>query len=175
MTVGDHDPADIPVSEWVALRPVIKSRLADPRVRKRLDAPYAVNRNYDIPYVCGMNVGWDEVFADLHCPINAAPIGDGGAVVDLTPFIWLHECGEMAFIEYYGDIYQQAHKLITIAEHDEVTGAGLNWRRYCRFFDSYDRSTEGETLKVVPKRLFLRPYQDSGDWLLITQMQAVMV
>jgi hypothetical protein len=179
MTVGGHDPADDPSSDWLDLRPIIKSRLDDPRVKARLATPYRVTRTYDIPYVAGISVDHDELFADVSVPIDAAPL-DGAVMgrlglVNLTPFVWLHECGEQAFIELYGDIYDQAHKLITIAEHDAVVGAGINWQRYSRFFDAYDRSTEGEKLKRVPRKLFMRPYTDSGDYLLISQMQAVMV
>jgi hypothetical protein len=174
VTVGDHDPADDPSGEWLDLRPIVRSRLNDPRVKARIAAPYRVSSGYDVPYVCGISVSDDELFADLHCPIAAAPIGKGNAPVNLVPFIWLHECGEKSFVELFGDIYMQAHKLITIAEHDEVVGAGLNWYRYSRFFDAYDRSTERETLQRVPRKLFMRPYTDSGDWLLVNRMQAAM-
>jgi hypothetical protein len=178
MTVGGHDPADDPSSDWLALRPIVRWRLDDTRVKARLATPYRVTRTYDIPYVAGISVDHDELFADVSVPIDAAPMlvepGFQG-LFNLTPFVWLHECGEQAFIELYGDIYDLAHKLITIAEHDAVVGAGINWQRYSRFFDAYDRSTEGETLKRVPRKLFMRPYTDSGDYLLINQMQAVMV
>jgi hypothetical protein len=178
MTVGGHDPADDPSSDWLALRPIVRSRLDDPRVKARLATPYRVTRTFDIPYVAGISVDHDELFADVSVPIDAAPISPVMGllgIVNLTPFVWLHECGEQAFIELYGDIYDQAHKLITIAEHDMVVGAGINWQRYSRFFDAYDRSTEGEKLKRVPRKLFMRPYTDSGDYLLINFMQAVMV
>lgn len=179
MTVGGHDPADDPTGEWLALRPVIKSRLSDPRVRQRLEAKYTVFHGYDVPYVCGMSVDWDGFFVDQEFhkayPLDAAPVGKGGAIFDVTRFVWLHECGEMAFIEFWGDFYLFAHKLITIAEHDEAVEAGIDWRRYVRFFDSYDRSTEGEKLRRVSRKLYMRPYRDEGDWLLINQMQAVMV
>jgi hypothetical protein len=193
MTVGDHDPADDPSGEWLLNRPVVYSRLKDPRVMARLATPYRVDFSYDIPYVCGIDDDDDVLYADISCPINAAPAElwakggtgplskagkgsrDGGGTIDLTPFVWLHECGEKVFIELFDDVYLDAHGLITIAEHDAVVEAGINWKRYSNWFDRFDRRTERETIKRVPKKLFMVPYRHEGDWLLIGQMQAAMV
>jgi hypothetical protein len=189
MTVGDHDPADDPSGEWLLNRDVVYSRLRDPRVKARLATPYRVVFGYDIPYVCGISTGNDELFPDVSCPINAAPAdlwaktstgplskaNPRGGTIDLTPFVWLHECGEKAFIELYDDIYLDAHGLITIAEHDAVVEAGIHWKRYSNWFDRFDRRTEREAIKRVPKQLFMAPYRHMRDDLLITQMQLAMV
>src|SRR5260370_42278616 len=99
MTVGGHDPADDPTGVWLALRPVIKSRLSDPRVRQRLEAKYTVFHGFDVPYVCGMSVGLGGFFLgqEFHkaYPLEAAPAGKGGAAGDWGPFLSLHGCGEM--------------------------------------------------------------------------------
>ena len=188
MTVGDHDPADDPSGEWLADRPRVYSRLNDPRVKARLGTPYRVSLDYDIPYVCGISEDNDELFADRTCRIDAAPADlwaqpgsgplssrGGRGPIDLTRFIWLHECGEKAFIDLYDDDYDGAHALITIAEHDAVVEAGINWKRYSKFFEDAAGRTERERLKRVPAKLFMRPYTNEDDWLLISRMQAAMV
>jgi hypothetical protein len=188
VTVGDHDPADDPTGDWLELRPIAKSRLNDPRVKVRLATPYRVSFDYDIPYVCGISEDNDELYADRTCRIDAAPAdlwapGGSGPLssrggkgpIDLTRFIWLHECGEKAFIDFFDDPYDLAHKLITIPEHDAVVEAGINWKRYSKFFEDAAGRTERETLRRVPMKLFMRPYTNEDDWLLISRMQAAMM
>jgi hypothetical protein len=174
VSVGEHDPSDYPTGDWNLLRPMVASRLADPRVQARLCAPYRVDGTCDIPYVCAISEDWATLFHDLNCPIASAPIGKNNMLVDVTPFIWLHECGEKCFIELFDDMYLFAHKYITIAEHDAVVAAGINWRRYCAFFDAYDNRDEHKLLTCVPRTIYQRPYRDSGDWALLQRMIDVM-
>lgn len=126
-----------------------------------------------MPYICGAGINADRIFADLNFPITEAPVD--GIPVDVTKYCWLHEIGEWCFIEFWGDLYDQAHKLITIAEYDAVVTDGLPPVAYFSMFQAFDRRDERENIQTVSRDLYLRPYIDSGDWLLLERMRRVMV
>jgi hypothetical protein len=175
MTVGEHDPADFPTVSWLDYRPIIASRLKDPRLINALNVPYWINFDYDVAYVCGICTSLRGVFCDRNVPLRNAPVGRNGELIDLAPFVWLHECAEWCFIELWGDTYLFGHSLITIAEHDAVIAAGISWRKYCVFFDAYDRRDETVTnINRTPRTLYQRPYIECSDYLLLQRMRETM-
>jgi hypothetical protein len=160
MSIG-HRAHRSSTPEWPAQNAELDRRLQDPRVRERLAIEFKVNQSYDVPYLAGISKDNRTLYVDLHFPLTKLRVD--GELCNVTDPLWVHECGEKAFIELYGDHYLTAHRLITIIEHRIVTKVmGLDWKLYNDAFEPYLKPVEHEKIRRPPPDLFLRPYIDSG-------------
>ena len=173
MSVGDGAHAHAPFGDWHELRQIVASRLSDPRVKAALGRRPRIDRNYDIAYILGVSADLTTLYADRDFPLTALAVGPRS--IDVTDEGWLHECGEACFILLFGDHYNRAHRLITVAEHDIVVARGINWPLYKDAFAPYAKRDENKRIHRSPRDLFLRPYEDSGDWLTLQRIRDTMV
>jgi hypothetical protein len=168
--IGHHHPGGhTPDPSWHEMRSVVHSRLADPRVQAALSKDHKVSQDYQVAYIAGISKTLTTLYADSEFPLTSFPVK--GKTYDVTDELWLHECGEACFILLFGDHYLRAHRLITVAEHDMAVSRGINWPAYVESFEIYARADEHETIRQSPPDLFMRPYQDSGDWQLIQRIR----
>jgi hypothetical protein len=173
MSVGDSAHRHAPGSDWNEARQIIRARFADPRVAEALNRTPKINREFDIAYILGASNDLTTLYADRDFPLTDLPVGTER--IDVTGEGWLHEIGEALFILLFGDHYNRAHRLITIAEHDKVVGHGTSWPLYKDAFAPYAKRDEHKRIRRSPPDLFLRPYQDSGDWLTLQRIRDTMV
>jgi hypothetical protein len=169
MSSGDLQHHHQPTAEWHDLRRVAASRFADPRVKLALTRAHGIDQSFDIAYVAGISNDLRTLYVDRHFPLH-----DFDGAGDVTDELWLHECGEALFILLWRDSYFRAHKLITCVEHDLVVARGVGWNGYKAAFDVWDKRDEHEKIIRSPPDLFLEPYKQSGDWLLLKRIQDTM-
>ena len=169
MSAGDVRHIHRPNANWPSLREVAQRRLSDPRAQLALERDHDIDQSYDIAYIAGISNDLRTLYVDRHFPLHN--FDDAG---DVSDELWLHECGEALFILIWGDHYLQAHHMITVVEHDLVVQRGVNWHGYSSSFDLYDKRDTHEKILRSPADLFLRPYVDSGDFVLLARIQATM-
>ena len=146
-------------------RSKVDLRLNDPRIKRVLERRPQLDHSYDIPYVAGASNDLTTLYIDRDFPIER--------IEDMRA-LWLHEAGEASFIRHFNDDYDTAHRLITIAEKQLVEGHGKNWKAYDAPFRAYSKHARHELIRRVPHDLFMAPYLQSGDAVLVRRMRAAM-
>jgi hypothetical protein len=100
------------------------SLLDDPRVKARLARRPIVDRRFDMPFVAGYSKDGARVYIDRHLPARGIKIG--ARIVNVVPFLVIHETVESALIAVFGYKYQVAHEFATLAENRAVRAAGYD-------------------------------------------------
>ena len=169
MSSGDVRHQHRPTGHWHELRRVYMHRMEDERVRVALGKRYNVNTTFDIAYIAGISTKLDTLYVDRHFPLQH--FDKAG---DVTVELWLHECFEALCILIWADSYMEAHRLATVAEHDLVTARGVDWNGYKSSFKLWDKRDEHEKIVRSPANLFLEPYKQSHDYVLLRRIQETM-
>lgn len=132
-----------------------------------------LDRDHDIPYLAGYNVGCTKIYIDRH--LEKSFTDHKGVRHDVDRFLILHEAAEKAMIDTWGLHYQHAHQIALRAEEAAVRAAGIEWRDYDRFMQQWIKTADSNKLTKVPHDLDLTPYLDENDGELIKMMQRAMV
>src|ERR1700686_4632061 len=148
--------------EWF-VSSLMLDRALDAIVRrvKKLD------RAHDIPYLAGYSRDGKTIYIDRHMP---KMMKFRGREVDTDRFLIMHEEVEKTLIDQLNLHYLHAHQIATRAEEAAVRAAGIRWRDYDRFMQTYVKRIGDERLKKVPADLDLKPYRDEHDFDLLQRM-----
>ncbi len=136
--------------------------LKNEAVQEHLSRPFSINREYDLPYICGYSNDGLTVYMDRHLP-ELVKLQLDGKVYEFnpTPTLITHERTEKALIDALGYGYEQAHRVATAAERRlfvQLVGPGL-WPSYQARMDQFAKADEHEKLKKLPKDLDMTPYE----------------
>lgn len=176
MSVGHHNHARLSVhgNDWDEARRIIAARESSPRMRWRRRNRPRIVRTYDIAYIAGISNSGEVIYIDRHFPLTSYPVLFRR--YDVTDELILHEGDEQIYIEYFGDHYLRAHRLVTVAEHDLVVRRRIDWRPYEAGFERFAKVDERlESITRSPSDLFLRPYIDSRDTKTLERIRHTMV
>ena len=148
--------------EWY-ISTLMMDRALDAVVRrvKRLD------RDHDIPYLAGYSLDGDVIYIDRHMPES---MRYDGREINIDRYLILHEEVEKTLIDRLDLHYLHAHQIAMRAEQAAVRAAGIPWRVYDRFVQSYVKEIGDERLEKVPADLDLKPYRDEHDYDLVQRM-----
>ena len=158
MSAGHHHSTDLTQHE---LDDLLDEVLANPKVKAQLAKPFKLITTKDIPLLGSSNIGWTNVYTDVHLrfrdwPYGLIPIGDRR--LDVKPGLIRHERLEPILENFYGWNYSPpSHE---IAQHYEVRlyrEMGFDPRTVEKAFVPFIRSDEKEKLPNVPTDLDLRP------------------
>lgn len=128
-----------------------------------------VSREYDIPYVAGMNTASTTVYIDRHLPVGLCEIK--GKQVDVARFIVLHEVIESLLMTRFGLSYSKAHQVALYAERSAVEAEGVDWYAYDEYIEHWLDKLLEDKCERVPKDLNFTPYlENEEDWV-IKEMQ----
>jgi len=146
-------------------RSKVDLRLSDPRIKQIINRRPRIDHSFDIPYVAGVSTDMTTLYIDRDFPIER---------IEDMEALWLHEAGEAALMRFFNDGYDTAHRLITIAEKQLVERHGKNWKAYDAPFRAYAKHARHELIRRVPRDLFMAPYAQSGDPVLVRRMREAM-
>lgn len=129
-----------------------------------------INRTYDVPYLAGYNKRGTVIYIDRKVPTEL-PIANGKKreMVNILPYLALHESVEDHVEEMFGYKYQVSHKIATAAEREAVEADGHSWALYeshLRFWIEKCR----QDFSYLPPDLDLQPYIDCKDDRLLAKM-----
>lgn len=152
------------IPEWF-VSSLMMDRALDAVVRraKRID------RKHDVPYLAGYSQDGKTIYIDRHMPKT---MRYGGRDIDTDRYLILHEAVEKTLIDQLDLHYLHAHQIATRAEQAAVRAAGIRWRDYDRFMQTYVKRIGDERLTKVPADLDLKPYRDEHDDDLVRRMLA---
>jgi hypothetical protein len=158
--IAPHKKLRLP--EWY-VSSLMMERALDAIVRrvKKFD------RKHDIPYLAGYSLDGKTIYIDRHMPKS---FKFRGRTIETDRFLILHEEVEKTLIDQLGLHYLHAHQIATRAEEAAVRAAGVEWRAYDRFMQTYVKHIGDERLTKVPKDLDLKPYRDEHDDDLLRRM-----
>ena len=128
-----------------------------------------LDRKHDIPYVAGYSRDGKTIYIDRHLP---SEMEYKGRKINTDRFLLLHEEVEKTLIDQLNLHYLHAHQIATRAEEAAVRAAGINWRDYDRFMQTYVKKMGDERLNKIPADLDLKPYRDEHDLDLVRRMLA---
>jgi hypothetical protein len=148
--------------EWY-ISTLMMDRALDAVVRrvKRFD------RDHDIPYLAGYSLDGKVIYIDRHLPTS---MRYDGREIETDRYLILHEEVEKALIDRLDLHYLHAHQIASRAEQAAVRAAGIPWRVYDKFMQTYVKQIGDERLEIVPADLDLKPYRDEHDHDLIRRM-----
>ena len=126
-----------------------------------------LDRKHDIPYVAGYSRDGKTIYIDRHLP---SEMEYKGRKINTDRFLLLHEEVEKTLIDQLNLHYLHAHQIATRAEEAAVRAAGINWRDYDRFMQTYVKKMGDERLNKIPADLDLKPYRDEHDTELLQRM-----
>lgn len=154
-----------PVKDWLMSQKILDDAVK--AILKRV----RINRSYDIPYTAGYSCDGKTIYIDRHLPKKMVVKGRS---INTDKFIILHEAVEKALIAYLNLHYQYAHQIALRTEQNAVRAAGIEWRTYDRFMQTYIKEIGDERLSRIPADLDIQPYQDEHDKKLLTKMKKLM-
>jgi hypothetical protein len=120
-----------------------------------------------LPYLAGYSEDGKTIYIDRHMP---KAFKFRGRAIETDRFLILHEEVEKTLIDQLGLHYLHAHQIATRAEQAAVRAAGVNWRDYDRFMQTYVKQIGDERLTKVPDDLDTKPYRDEHDNDLLQRM-----
>jgi hypothetical protein len=126
-----------------------------------------LDRKHDIPYVAGYSKDGKTIYIDRHLP---SEMQYKGRTINTDRFLLLHEEVEKTLIDQLNLHYLHAHQIATRAEEAAVRAAGISWRDYDRFMQTYVKKMGDERLTKIPADLDLKPYRDEHDKELLERM-----
>ncbi len=126
-----------------------------------------LDRKHDIPYVAGYSKDGKTIYIDRHLP---SEMQYKGRTINTDRFLLLHEEVEKTLIDQLDLHYLHAHQIATRAEEAAVRAAGISWRDYDRFMQTYVKKMGDERLTKIPADLDLKPYRDEHDKELLERM-----
>jgi hypothetical protein len=150
------------VPEWY-VSGLMMDRALDAVVRRARK----VDRKHDIPYVAGYSRDGKVIYIDRHMPKT---MKYDGREIDTDRYLILHEEVEKTLIDQLDLHYLHAHQIASRAEQAAVRAAGIRWRDYDRFMQTYVKHIGDERLTKVPADLDLKPYRDEHDNELVRRM-----
>jgi hypothetical protein len=130
-----------------------------------------IDRKHDIPYLAGYSLDGKTIYIDRHMP---KAMTYAGREIDTDRYLILHEEVEKTLIDQLHLHYLHAHQIATRAEQAAVRAAGILWRDYDRFMQTFVKHIGDERLKKVPADLDLKPYRDEHDLDLLKRMQSAI-
>ncbi len=130
-----------------------------------------LDRTWDIPYLAGYSNDFKKIFIDRHLPKY---LETSYGKYDVDPFLILHESVEKALLDELGLHYQHAHQIALRAEEAAVRAAGIKWKDYDNFMQTYIKSAGHENLKKIPPDLDIKPYHDEKDTKILREMQKIV-
>jgi hypothetical protein len=128
-----------------------------------------IDRKHDIPYLAGYSRDGKTIYIDRHMP---KIMKYEGREIDTDRYLVLHEEVEKTLIDQLNLHYLHAHQIASRAEQAAVRAAGIRWRDYDRFMQTYVKHMGDERLDRVPADLDLKPYRDEHDYELMQRMLA---
>lgn len=150
----------------------IERVLRDPRIVARLKQRPTVDTSYDIPYIAGYSKNGRTVYVDRHFPLKHLAVGK--TILNVLPFLLIHETVEKAVIDILKKHYLYAHTIGTYAEEKAVKAAGIDVPTYEKGYAPYIKRDEAERVKRVPRDLDLTPYIDSHDRKVLNHLRPLM-
>jgi hypothetical protein len=139
------------VPEWY-ISGLMMDRALDAVVRRAKK----VDRKHDIPYLAGYSKDGKTIYIDRHMPRT---LKYEGREIDTDRYLILHEEVEKTLIDQLDLHYLHAHQIASRAEQAAVRAAGIRWRDYDRFMQTYVKHIGDERLAKVPADLDLKPYR----------------
>lgn len=116
-------------------------------------AGISINRDYDIPYLCGYSQDGSTIYIDKDFPQE----------LGFDEFLSLHEISEKMLEDTMPDYYQHAHKIATKLEHYFLELEGIDPVKYENIVQKYVKMAYAKEPKSCPKDLDLQPYEDEND------------
>lgn len=150
-----HDSFDISNKEIVQSLDQIKKEIT-------------VNRDFDIPYLCGYSKDAKTIYIDRHLPKMKTR-----GHFDSDDALIMHEATEKAMENTYHMEYAKAHQIALRAEKAYVESQGISWKGYNYFMQKYIKKAGDERLTETPKDLDLQPYRDCHDYSELTKISKV--
>ncbi len=138
---------------------VINRLIENPEIKRRLYAPYVLDRDHDLPYLAGYSKDGKTRYVDRHLPEMLTCEEDGHKYeFATTPHLMDHEGFEKAIMDTLGWGYSHAHEAANGFERRGVLKAGLPWQKYNKALLPYIKKDEHEKLVKVPADLDMAPY-----------------
>lgn len=135
--------------------PKIQQILSLPPVQRAINAPRAIIRTYDVPYLAGSSNQGGVTYIDRRVPKE---LSINGKDCDPAKYLNIHEQTEHALMQIGGFAYHDAHAIATEKEKEAVLDDGLDWNEYEKIMDGYVDETEHEDPENPPPDLYLKPY-----------------